>query len=131
VQLECTARAALSRRRLEQDGERKSDMKDTIENLNATLALQRAACLTMPYPDLEQRRRDLKAVRIALQRYQDRLTSAMSDDFGRRSEFECKMLDVMFPALQIDRELAALDEAPRASHRLVVHQQSRQGGLPA
>ena len=64
--------------------------------------------LTMPYPDLEQRRRDLKAVRIALQRYQDRLASAMSDDFGRRSEFECKMLDVMFPALQIDHALANL-----------------------
>jgi coniferyl-aldehyde dehydrogenase len=108
VQLECTARAARSRRRFEQHGEGKADMKDTIENLNATLALQRAACLTTPYPDLEQRRRDLKAVRVALQRYQDRLTSAMSDDFGRRSEFECKMLDVMFPALQIDHALTNL-----------------------
>ena len=32
----------------------------------------------------------------------------MSDDFGRRSEFECKMLDVMFPALQIDHALSRL-----------------------
>ena len=108
VQLECTARLAPGRRRVQQDGERKADMKDTIDYLNATLALQRDACLTTPYPDLEQRRRDLKAVRVALQRYQDRLTSAMSDDFGRRSEFECKMLDVMFPALQIDHALANL-----------------------
>jgi coniferyl-aldehyde dehydrogenase len=108
VQFECTARAAVSRRRLEQGGERIAAMKDTIENLNATLALQRDACLSTPYPTLEQRRRDLKAVRVALQRYQDRLTRAMSDDFGRRSEFECKMLDVMFPALQIDHALANL-----------------------
>ena len=83
-------------------------MKDTIENLNAIFARQRSACLENPYPDLEQRKRDLKAVRVALQRYQDRLATAMSDDFGRRSEFECKMLDVMFPALQIDHALSRL-----------------------
>src|SRR6202042_1687539 len=83
-------------------------MKDTIENLNAIFARQRSACLENPYPDLEQRKRDLKAVRVALRRYQDRLATAMSDDFGRRSEFECKMLDVMFPALQIDHALSRL-----------------------
>ena len=43
-------------------------MKDTIENLNATFAMQRDACLVSPYPDREQRKRDLKAVRVALQR---------------------------------------------------------------
>ena len=98
----------LSIRQASHRGERNVDVKDTIENLNVTLALQRAACLATPYPGLAQRRRDLKAVRVALQRYQDRLTSAMSDDFGRRSGFECKMLDVMFPALQIDHALANL-----------------------
>ncbi len=83
-------------------------MKDSIENLNATLARQRNACLANPYPELAQRRRDLKAVRVALQRYQDQLSIAMSEDFGRRSEFECKMLDVMFPALQVDHALCEL-----------------------
>ncbi len=47
-------------------------------------------------------------MREALSRYQDQLAAAMSDDFGRRSEFECKTLDVMFPALQIDHALANL-----------------------
>ena len=83
-------------------------MTDTIDQLNATLALQSAACLAQPYPPVEQRRRDLKALRIALRDHQDELAKAMSDDFGRRSEFECKMLDVMFPALQIDHALANL-----------------------
>jgi len=83
-------------------------MTDTIDQLNTTLALQSAACLAHPYPAADQRRRDLKALRAALRDHQDALTQAMSDDFGRRSEFECKMLDVMFPALQIDHALANL-----------------------
>jgi coniferyl-aldehyde dehydrogenase len=83
-------------------------LKDTIENLQAVFTRQRNACLAEPYPELAQRKRDLKAVRVALQRYQDRLSEAMSDDFGRRSEFECKMLDVMFPALQVDHALSNL-----------------------
>jgi len=83
-------------------------LKDTIENLQAVFTRQRNACLAEPYPELTQRKRDLKAVRVALQRYQDRLSEAMSDDFGRRSEFECKMLDVMFPALQVDHALSNL-----------------------
>lgn len=85
-----------------------AEMKDSIENLRDVLARQRAACLASPYPERWQRRRALKEVREALSRYQDRLAAAMSDDFGRRSEFECKMLDVMFPALQIDHALANL-----------------------
>ena len=83
-------------------------MIDTITALQATLLRQRAACLAAPYPALAQRKLDLKALRVALRRYQDQLAHAMSDDFGRRSEFECKMLDVLAPALQIDHALAHL-----------------------
>ncbi|SOE62353.1 coniferyl-aldehyde dehydrogenase [Burkholderia sp. D7] len=93
-------------------------MKDSIENLNAIFARQRDACLATPYPELAQRRRDLKAVRMALQRYQDRLSTAMSEDFGRRSEFECKMLDVMFPALQLDHALSNLSAWMKPQRRL-------------
>jgi coniferyl-aldehyde dehydrogenase len=83
-------------------------MSDSIEGLEATLARQRDACLATPYPGATQRRRDLKALRTGLQRYQDQLAQAMSDDFGRRSEFECKMLDLLAPALQIDHALSHL-----------------------
>ena len=83
-------------------------MTDTIDALHATLLRQRDACLAAPYPPLAQRKQDLKALRVALRRYQDQLAHAMSDDFGRRSEFECKMLDVLAPALQIDHALAHL-----------------------
>lgn len=83
-------------------------MSDQIEQLTTTLARQRDACLALPYPEASQRRADLKALRLALQRYQDELTQAMSDDFGRRSSFECKMLDVLAPALQIDHALSHL-----------------------
>lgn len=86
-----------------------------VPGLHAILAQQRKAARNQPYPSYAQRRRDLWALRAALGAYQDELVAAMSADFGRRSEFECKMLDVMGPALQIDHALAHLRRwmAPR------------------
>jgi coniferyl-aldehyde dehydrogenase len=83
-------------------------MTDTVASLDSIFQLQRNACLASPYPDLAQRKHNLKRVRRALQRYQDALSNAMSEDFGRRSPFECKMLDVMGPVLQIDHALKHL-----------------------
>jgi coniferyl-aldehyde dehydrogenase len=83
-------------------------MTDTVASLDSILHRQRMAFLANPYPDLDQRKHDLKRVRRALQRYQDALSVAMSEDFGRRSAFECKMLDVMGPVLQIDHALKHL-----------------------
>ncbi|MDM0015417.1 coniferyl aldehyde dehydrogenase [Variovorax sp. J22P168] len=88
-----------------------------IDTLQRTLALQRKACLAAPYPALAERRRDLKALRLALQRWQDPLAHAMSADFGRRSESECKMLDVLGPALQIDHAIAHLRQWMRSARR--------------
>ena len=81
---------------------------DSVVALQSTLALQRAACLADPTPDIARRRRDLKALRAALGRWQDALSQAMSEDFGNRSDFECKMLDVLGPAVQIDHALRHL-----------------------
>ncbi|MDM0110133.1 coniferyl aldehyde dehydrogenase [Variovorax sp. J22R24] len=92
---------------------------DTIEALNATLAKQRKAALAVPYPEVGYRTRHLKALRLALQRYQDELSRAMSDDFGRRSEFECKMLDVLGPAVQIDHALSHLKRWMKPQRRAV------------
>ena len=92
-------------------------MNDTISQLAATLTRQRAACAALPYPPLAQRRQDLQGLRRALQDYQDQLAAAMSDDFGRRSEFECKMVDVLAPALQIDHALAHLKRWTRPQRR--------------
>ncbi len=92
-------------------------MNDTISKLIATLARQQAACAAVPYPPLAQRRRDLQDLRLALQAYQDQLAAAMSDDFGRRSAFECKMVDVLAPALQIDHALAHLKRWTRPQRR--------------
>jgi coniferyl-aldehyde dehydrogenase len=96
-----------------------TDALDTVEALQATLALQRAACLAAPYPQRAQRIRHLEALRIALRRWQEPLSRAMSDDFGRRSEFECKMLDVMAPALQIDHALSHLKRWMKPRRRAV------------
>ncbi|MDM0028232.1 coniferyl aldehyde dehydrogenase [Variovorax saccharolyticus] len=88
-----------------------------IDALHRTLALQRQAFQAAPFPSLADRRRDLKALRLALQRWQDPLARAMSEDFGRRSESECKMLDVLGPALQIDHALAHLRRWMRSERR--------------
>ena len=90
---------------------------DTIACLDATLARQRGACTHDPYPSLRQRRGDLAALRLALQGWQDQLAAAMSEDFGRRSAFECKMLDVLAPALQIDHALSHLARWTRPRRR--------------
>lgn len=92
-------------------------MNDTIDSLTSTLARQRLACRATPYPSLTQRRCDLWALRLALQEYQDELAAAMSADFGRRSEFECKMVDVLAPALQIDHAMSNLGRWARPSRR--------------
>jgi coniferyl-aldehyde dehydrogenase len=83
-------------------------MNDTQSELTSIFAAQKNACLALPFPPAAQRKHDLKVLRVALQRYQNELSVAMSEDFGRRSEFECKMVDVLAPALQIDHALANL-----------------------
>lgn len=77
-------------------------MTETVEHLNAILDLQRRACSAAPYPTFAERTRDLKALRLGLQRYQDQFAVAMSGDFGRRSHFESKFTDVLAPGLEID-----------------------------
>ena len=83
-------------------------MNDSVASLDAVFQSQRAACLALPFPPLAQRRQHLASLRAALQRYQNLLAQAMSDDFGRRSASESIMLDVMGPALQINHVLAHL-----------------------
>jgi coniferyl-aldehyde dehydrogenase len=92
-------------------------MTDSVAGLESVLHRQQAAFLANPYPDVAQRKRDLRQVRRALQRYQDALAVAMSEDFGRRSAFECKMLDVMGPVLQIDHALRHLKRWMRPQRR--------------
>ena len=92
-------------------------MNDTVDCLIATLARQRKAFLSAPYPALAQRKEKLRELRLTLQGHQDLLAAAMSEDFGRRSEFECKMVDVLAPALQIDHALAHLKRWMRPQRR--------------
>lgn len=92
-------------------------MNDSTARLTAVFSLQAEACLAQPLPELAQRKNDLKALRIAMQRYQDQLTTAMNGDFGRRSEFECKMVDVLALVLQIDHALANLKRWMKSERR--------------
>ncbi|MGQ0709038.1 MAG: coniferyl aldehyde dehydrogenase [Rhodoferax sp.] len=72
---------------------------DVIRNeLEATLALQRAAYLAHPYPSYAERRADLQQLRRFLQDHRDAIVDAIHKDYGNRSRHETLFAEV-FPAV--------------------------------
>ncbi len=72
---------------------------DLIRNeLEATLALQRAAYLAHPYPSYAERRADLKQLRRFLQDHRDAIVDAIHKDYGNRSRHETLFAEI-FPAV--------------------------------
>jgi coniferyl-aldehyde dehydrogenase len=88
-----------------------------IDRMRRLHALQRAAFVAHPYPSLAERRANLRTLRRALQKHQDSLATAISADFGGRSEFESKLADVIGPILEIDHALGHLRSWMRARRR--------------
>jgi coniferyl-aldehyde dehydrogenase len=80
-------------------------------------AAQRAAFDGHPYPSAGERRAKLRALRAALRRHQDRLAGAISEDFGGRSTFESKLVDVLGPVLEIEHALSHIGRWMRPSRR--------------
>jgi coniferyl-aldehyde dehydrogenase len=95
-------------------------MNDTTDLTHAAVALaandrvqslftaQRAAFARQPYPAAHERRGRLKALKRQIQRYQDLLAQAMSQDFGYRPAAESKMLDLLGSVLDIDHTVSNL-----------------------
>nr|HPL78054.1 coniferyl aldehyde dehydrogenase [Burkholderiaceae bacterium] len=62
---------------------------DVIRNeLEQTLQLQRDAYLAHPYPDLEQRKADLRKLQAFLRDHREAILDAISADYGNRSRHE-------------------------------------------
>ena len=80
-------------------------------------AAQQAAALADPCPTAGQRIADLKALRRQIQRYQDVLAQAMSQDFGYRAPAESKMLDLLGTVLEINHAVAHLRRWMKPSRR--------------
>lgn len=65
--------------------------------LNAKLALQRAAVEREPYPEVGVRKDRLRRAIDALIRNEKRIVQATQTDFGQRPELSCLLADLMFP----------------------------------
>ena len=57
------------------------------------------------YPTRGERKAKLRALKRVLQRYQDRIATAVSADFGGRSATETKLVEVLGPVLEINHAL--------------------------
>ncbi|MBS0317144.1 MAG: coniferyl aldehyde dehydrogenase [Proteobacteria bacterium] len=90
---------------------------DATRRIADLLAAQRAAFAADPYPLAQQRRERLRALKRQLGRYQDRLTEAISSDFGGRSVDESMMLDLIPTVLDINHAISHLARWMRPSRR--------------
>ena len=85
-----------------------TDIQGSLPLANARVAklfaAQEAAFLKHPFPTLNERRQQLKALKVQVRRYQEVLTNAMSQDFGYRSPAESKMLDLLPSTLELNHE---------------------------
>lgn len=81
-----------------QDTQTVTDASTAIErDLNAKLALQRAAVEREPYPDARLRKDRLQRAIDALLKHENRIVEATQADFGQRPELSCLLADLMFP----------------------------------
>jgi coniferyl-aldehyde dehydrogenase len=78
---------------------------------------QQKAFAANPFPSLDERRKNLRALKQQLRRYQDLLAEAMSEDFGFRAPAESKMLDILGSTLEINHALSHLKRWMKPSRR--------------
>ena len=88
-----------------------------LSSLTRIFHAQKEAFRLNPYPSLAQRRKNVKAIKRQVARYQDVLCDAVSRDFATRSAAETKMLDLLPTALQADHVHSQLRQWMRPSHR--------------
>jgi coniferyl-aldehyde dehydrogenase len=90
-----------------------------INDLQQILEKQRTAYLTDPFPSEALRKQQLKALKVALLKHQDKLVKAISTDFGSRSTDETLIADVMPTIMAIDHALKHLRDWMKPEKRKV------------
>lgn len=68
----------------------------------------KTASIHQPFPDYQERKRNLKSLKTQLMRYQDLIAIAIARDFGWRAPAESKLIDVMAPVLEVNHALHSL-----------------------
>lgn len=90
-----------------------------INDLKLILEKQRSAYLADPFPSEALRKQQLKALKVALLKHQDKLVIAISTDFGSRSTDETFIADVMPTIMAIDHALKHLRDWMKPEKRKV------------
>jgi coniferyl-aldehyde dehydrogenase len=85
--------------------------------LNRCLAQQRAAYLANPVPDLEQRKKDLRALKSMLAENREAITAAINTDYGNRSSHETTLAEMILVIDGINFALKHLKKWMRTQKR--------------
>jgi len=88
-------------------------------DLRQILEQQKAAYLADPFPSEEFRKQQLKALKNALLKHQDKLVKAISADFGNRSVDESLLADIMPTTMAIDHAIKHLRDWMKPEKRKV------------
>lgn len=94
-----------------------SDSNAGAARMRTLFAAQQRAFASTPWPDANQRRAHLKALKRQVGRYQDLLADAMSRDFGFRAPAESKMLDLLGSMLELNHAASHVRAWMRPSRR--------------
>ena len=93
-------------------------LSDSSE-LDRTLHLQRAACLSQPYPSHAQRRADLLALKAFVRDNESAIVQAISADYGHRCEQETLFAEVVPVIHAVDHALKHLHVWMRPEKRQI------------
>ena len=92
-------------------------LDETGKLMHDIFARQQAAAMKQPCPTAAERIATLKALRRQVQRYQDLLAQAMSEDFGYRAPAESKMMDLLGTMLELNHAISHLRRWMKPSRR--------------
>lgn len=94
------------------------DADDEIQRqLEAELALQRAAVEREPYPDVNTRKDRIRRAIDVMLRHERRIVEAAQADFGQRPEVSCLQSDLMFPVMAARHALRHVEDWMRPEKR--------------
>lgn len=88
-----------------------------IERMYGIFEKQKNMFETVPYLDIEARKIKLNLLKKQIIRFQDLITTALSQDFSSRSVDESKLLDLLGPVLEIEHAIRCLKRWMRPSKR--------------
>ena len=88
-------------------------------DLDATLKLQRAAYLAHPYPDIAERKKDLRQLQRFIRENREAILDAISADYGNRSRHETLFAEVYGVIDGVDHAISHLKKWMKPQRRSI------------